>query len=218
MRPTRPSIMSDGATMSAPAAACDSAARASCSTVASLTISSPSSDAAVAVRRVLAQAHVGDDQQVRDLALERADGGLHRRLRDRRRRCPRRPSSSGRPKSSTPGTPSAFAAAASLTISSTDSWKTPGIDADFAPLAFAGARRTADRGSCRRLSRVSRTSARSAARAAQPARPVRRSSMRAGSLRVSCRVMVGVVRLDALARRSARRARRRDREPCSASA
>ena len=41
MRPTRPSIMSDGATMSAPATACDSAARASSSTVASLTISSP---------------------------------------------------------------------------------------------------------------------------------------------------------------------------------
>src|SRR5262249_18215256 len=33
---TRPSIMSDGATMSAPAAACDTAARTSCSTVGSL--------------------------------------------------------------------------------------------------------------------------------------------------------------------------------------
>ena len=39
---TRPSIMSDGATMSAPATACDSAACASCMTVTSLTISSPS--------------------------------------------------------------------------------------------------------------------------------------------------------------------------------
>ena len=40
MRPTRPSIMSEGATMSAPAAACESAARTSCSTVASFTTSS----------------------------------------------------------------------------------------------------------------------------------------------------------------------------------
>ena len=35
---------------------------------------------------------------------------------------------SGSPNSSTPGMPSAFAAAASFTISSTDIWKTPGID------------------------------------------------------------------------------------------
>ena len=40
MAPTRPSIMSDGATTSAPAAACDSAARTSCSTVGSFAISS----------------------------------------------------------------------------------------------------------------------------------------------------------------------------------
>ena len=40
MAPTRPSIMSDGATMSAPAAACDTAARTSCSTVGSFAISS----------------------------------------------------------------------------------------------------------------------------------------------------------------------------------
>ena len=36
---TRPSIMSEGATMSAPAAACETAARTSCSTVGSLAIS-----------------------------------------------------------------------------------------------------------------------------------------------------------------------------------
>ena len=40
MAPTRPSIMSEGATMSAPAAACESEARTSCSTVTSLAISS----------------------------------------------------------------------------------------------------------------------------------------------------------------------------------
>ena len=38
-------------------------------------------DAAVAVDGVLAQADVGDDEQVRDLALDRADRALHRRLR-----------------------------------------------------------------------------------------------------------------------------------------
>ena len=37
--------------------------------------------ATVAVRGVLAETHVGDDEQVRHLALERADGGLHRRVR-----------------------------------------------------------------------------------------------------------------------------------------
>ena len=102
-------------------------------------------DAAVAVRGVLAQADVGDD-----------DAGPARRVLSARTAVWTGPSGSaaplpaasfvsGRPNSSTPGTPSAFAAAASFTISSTDSWKTPGIDADFAPLAFAGARRTADR-------------------------------------------------------------------------
>jgi hypothetical protein len=39
--PTRPSIMSDGATISAPAVACDTAARTSCSTVTSLATSCP---------------------------------------------------------------------------------------------------------------------------------------------------------------------------------
>src|SRR6266566_3456236 len=42
MAATRPSIMSDGATKSAPATACESAASATCATVTSLRISSPS--------------------------------------------------------------------------------------------------------------------------------------------------------------------------------
>ena len=66
MAPTRPSIMSDGATMSAPAAACDTAARTSCSTVGSFAISSSIDDAAVAVVGVLAQADVGDDEHAGD--------------------------------------------------------------------------------------------------------------------------------------------------------
>ena len=99
--------------MSAPAAACDSAARTSCSTVGSLAISSSDDDPAVAVRGVLAQAHVGDDEQARHLALERADRGLHRRFRVVGAGADR-VFGSGSPKSSTPGMPSALAAAASL--------------------------------------------------------------------------------------------------------
>ena len=38
-------------------------------------------DSAVSVGRVLAEAHVGDDQQVRDLPLDRPDGALNRCLR-----------------------------------------------------------------------------------------------------------------------------------------
>ena len=101
MAPTRPSIMSDGATMSAPAAACDTAARTSCSTVASLAISSSIDEAAVAVDGVLAQADVGDDQHVRHFALDGADRRLHRPLGIVGRRADRRPSARGRPNSST---------------------------------------------------------------------------------------------------------------------
>ena len=57
--------MSDGATMSAPAAACDSAA---CDQLLDRDVVDDLvalDDAAVAVRRVLAQAHVGDDHQIR---------------------------------------------------------------------------------------------------------------------------------------------------------
>jgi len=76
---------------------------------------------AMAVRGVFAEADVRDNDQIRHLALEGPDGVLDRRVGIR---CFRAVASllSGRPKRSTPRTPSAFAAAASLTASSTDSW------------------------------------------------------------------------------------------------
>ncbi len=75
--PTRPSIMSLGAMTSAPAAACETAVRASSSSVASLsTYAVLAQHAAVAVRRVLAQAQVGDDEQVGVGGLDRARGEL----------------------------------------------------------------------------------------------------------------------------------------------
>ena len=76
--PTRPSIMSLGAMMSAPARAWETAVRASSSSVASL--STPPSDAehaAVAVAGVLAQAQVSDHQQLRVGLLDRPGGQLH---------------------------------------------------------------------------------------------------------------------------------------------
>ena len=127
MRPTRPSIMSDGATMSAPATACDSAARASCSTVASLTISSPAR----------MPQWPCDVYSHRHTSVTTSSPGTSR-LMARTAACtgasgseaaePTASLSSGSPNSSTPGTPSALAAAASRTASSTESWKTPGID------------------------------------------------------------------------------------------
>ena len=63
--------------MSAPASACETAVRASSSSVGSLRDGAVLDHAAVAVARVLAQAHVGDHQQVRDGVLHRADRLLH---------------------------------------------------------------------------------------------------------------------------------------------
>ena len=77
-------------------------------------------DAAVAVRGVFAEADVGHHEQVAHLALERAHRGLHRRIGIGRGE-PSGSFFSGRPNRITAGTPSAFAAAASLTASSTDS-------------------------------------------------------------------------------------------------
>ena len=63
--------------MSAPARACETAVRASSSSVASLsTVPSVSDHAAVAVARVLAQAQVGDHEQLGMGLLDRARGEL----------------------------------------------------------------------------------------------------------------------------------------------
>ena len=73
--------MSDGATMSAPATACDSAAWARCIDGDVVDDLVTLDDAAVAVRRVLAQADIGDDDEILDLALQCANGALHWRVR-----------------------------------------------------------------------------------------------------------------------------------------
>ena len=71
--------MSLGATMSAPARAWLTAIRPSSSTDASLSTVPPASQhAAVAVARVLAEADVGDHEQLRDGGLERPDRQLDR--------------------------------------------------------------------------------------------------------------------------------------------
>ena len=75
--PTRPSIMSDGATMSAPARACESASRASSSSVASLSTSLPAHHAAMAVVGVLAHADVGDHGEPGHVLLDFANRALH---------------------------------------------------------------------------------------------------------------------------------------------
>ena len=86
--------------------------------------------AAVAVARVLAQAHVGDHQQIRDAVLHRA----HRLLHDAvlRARPPSRadPSSAGSPNSSTAGMPMPAASLHSLISSSTESAVLAGHRAD----------------------------------------------------------------------------------------
>ena len=77
MAATRPSIMSLGATISAPARACETAALASHSSVGSFCDFAIHHQAAVAVAGVLAIANVGHHQELRDFALERAHGLLH---------------------------------------------------------------------------------------------------------------------------------------------
>ena len=121
MRPTRPSIMSDGATMSAPAAACDSAVRVSCSTVASLTTWS-------STRMPQWPCEVYSQRQTsvitsrpgtsRLIALTAACTGASGSAAAE----PTASFSSGSPNSSTPGIPALLIAWASLTASSTDSW------------------------------------------------------------------------------------------------
>ena len=85
-------------------------------------------DAAVPVRRVFAEADIGDDEQPRHFLLDRADGGLHRRLPDRRppiRRClSRRAGRRAARRARRPLSPRP----PRCTASSTDNWNTPGIE------------------------------------------------------------------------------------------
>ncbi len=68
----RPSIMSDGAMMSAPASACITAARTIWSTVSSLTMIAVAQDAVMAVAGEGIERHVGDDADIRHRLLEGA--------------------------------------------------------------------------------------------------------------------------------------------------
>ena len=77
MKPTKPSIIPDGATTSAPARACDSATRPRFSSVASLSTSPSIDHAAVAVGGVLVEAGVEDHRQLGDRLLDRAGRLLH---------------------------------------------------------------------------------------------------------------------------------------------
>jgi hypothetical protein len=125
--PTRPSIMSDGATTSAPAAACDSAACTRCTTVGSFRISSPST---------MPQWPCEVYSQRQTSVMTRSSGSA--RLRARIASCTGASGSeasdplsslvSGRPNRITAPMPSARAAVASRTASSTESWNTPGIE------------------------------------------------------------------------------------------
>ena len=71
MAPTRPSIMSEGARMSAPASACTSDWRTSASSVSSLAISRAAQQAVVAVARVGIERDVEDDADVEAGRLDR---------------------------------------------------------------------------------------------------------------------------------------------------
>ena len=228
MRPTRPSIMSDGATMSAPAAACDSAARTSCSTVGVVGDFSPST------RRPQWPCDVYSQRQTSvttsksgDLLLERAHRGLHGRLRVVRRRSPLSSFASGSPNSSTPGTPSALAAAASLTTSSTDSWKHAGHRRDFARAGRCRCTTNSGYRNMSGLSRVSRTSDADRGRSPQPPEAARadRAAQRRSAptgVRIGRRACAHAATLGrsgdpAAAAESARPARRPDPGSCTAS-
>ena len=79
--------MSLGQTTSAPASTCETAVRASSSSEASLSISLAAQDAAVAVRGVLAQADVGEQEQLGEARPERAERLLDDPVRDPRARA-----------------------------------------------------------------------------------------------------------------------------------
>ena len=83
----RPSIMSLGATTSAPASTCETAVRAISSMRRVVVDLVPSQDAAVPVRRVLAEAHVGHQQQLREARPQRAQRLLDDAVLDPRARA-----------------------------------------------------------------------------------------------------------------------------------
>ena len=105
MAATRPSIMSEGATTSAPARACETAARASSGSVASLSTSTVADHAAVPVRGVLVQADVGHDERVPALRFLSARTVSWTAPPSSHASLPVSSFRSGIPKRMTPGTP-----------------------------------------------------------------------------------------------------------------
>ena len=127
MAPTRPSIMSEGATMSAPGGGVrDGGAHQLIDgrVVGDLLVDD---DAAVAVIGVLAQAHVGHHENVRRIPLDRADGRLDRRFRIVRQRSDV-VLVIGQAEQQHALDAGLARASASFTASSTDRLNTPGID------------------------------------------------------------------------------------------
>jgi len=128
MAPTRPSIMSEGATKSAPATACDSAILTRLFTVGSLRIVSPSS-------RPQWPCEVYSHRQTSVKTSAPGTSRLMARMADwtgaseSHADDPLSSFDAGRPNRMTLRTPSALAAAVSFTASSTERLKTPGIDA-----------------------------------------------------------------------------------------
>ena len=102
-------------------------------------------DAAVAVGGVLAEADVGDDEQLAAGGADRARRPSGRRRRRRSPRCPSGSLPSGRPKRITPAMPRDSTSRASRAASSAERWKQPGQRRDLAAHARRPGRRTADR-------------------------------------------------------------------------
>ena len=117
MAPTRPSIMSDGAMMSAPASASETDCLARFSSVASLSTSWPCEHAAVAVVGVLAEADVDDLHQARHLGASSARRARWTMPSGDQAALPTASLLSGRPKRSTVRIPSAKASRAVSTRS-----------------------------------------------------------------------------------------------------
>ena len=162
--------MSLGATTSAPASTCETAVRASSSSEASLSTSPSRDHAAVAVRGVLAQADVGEQQRAPGTAGAARAAPAARSRRRSTRRSPRRPS----PPGSRTGSPLRRRARTSSSASRTSRstvWRA-GPAAARSPVPRARRRAASTRSSTRdrRLPHEIAQAARSAAAAADASR------------------------------------------------
>ncbi len=136
----RPSIMSDGATMSTPASACTSACRTS--SAHGLVVQHVAvgvQHAVLAVAGVGVERDVGQDAEFGKALLQFAHRARHQALRDWSLRC--RPAFSAcgsmTGNSASTGIPSATQSSATASSRSTDSRSTPGIEADLLALVLS---------------------------------------------------------------------------------